>query len=444
MQFVRNVVAATLLLPCACLAAYSQAQDCRPEAIEFSARLKKMPNVVGCMFDPVSKALSFYKTQISRNTQSGTQPVDQITGQYPNAGDTFYPGMSISLTVSDGIDPATKSQPKKGEPAVADISLRGGADKAGPYVPGETIEFSIYLNNAGPALATGIQISEVPTNLTIQRVYGACSEFPCSPLDLKPNVTATISMTAIIAGPGSFNNALTATSTARDPNPSNNQVELGGNADGNVPPPEKKDLSADVESSGTILTKGPYYQGDLLRFSIQVRNAGPNLARNIRIDENLVNLDLRQTSGGCKTWPCLLAPLEPSAKATIIVSAVIAREGQFENSVEIRHKGNDVKLLNNRVDILGTAEPPKPPLVLLVLCTILLIGVSTVVTEMIRRTRFRGKLNVSAHLESDTDTDVRGPLSFAAPSVQLHVELETGSARPDGAVSILREEVSND
>jgi hypothetical protein len=155
MQFVRNIVAATFLLPCACLAAYSQAPDCRPEAIEFSARLKTMPNVIGCMFDPVSKALSFYKTQISKNTQSGTQPVDQITGQYPNAGDPFYPGMSISLTVSDGIDPATKSQPERGEPAVADISLRGEVDKAGPYVPGETIKFSIYLSNAGPDARDG-------------------------------------------------------------------------------------------------------------------------------------------------------------------------------------------------------------------------------------------------------------------------------------------------
>jgi hypothetical protein len=41
----------------------------------------------------------------------------------------------------------------------------------------------------GPTLATGIQISEVPTNLTIQRVYETCSKFPCFPLDLKPDFT---------------------------------------------------------------------------------------------------------------------------------------------------------------------------------------------------------------------------------------------------------------
>jgi uncharacterized repeat protein (TIGR01451 family) len=138
--------------------------------------------------------------------------------------------MPIVLSVSDGSVSGTES-PSSQVSDLADLSVTGTVDPTGPYGPGQTIKFSTYIKNAGPAVATGIQISEVPTNLAIQKVYGACTVFPCSLGDLGPDSTASIWMTAVIVGEGHFNSSVGATFSGRDSNLSNNWTDFGGNSE---------------------------------------------------------------------------------------------------------------------------------------------------------------------------------------------------------------------
>lgn len=431
MRIVRHVVTATLLVTAGYLTAFAQAVDCRPEALELSIRHRQMPNVVGCSFDPVNSMLRRYNPR--KIVVAGSQPDGQVVTQSPHPGEPLLPGTMVELTVSDG----TESQVSDVVP-LADLSVTGTVDHGEPYRPGDMIKFSMYVNNAGPTLATGILINEVPTNLTIQQIYGACTAFPCSIVNLGPQSTASIFMTALIAGEGNFNNAVDAALSERDPNPSNNRVELGGHAEAI----RIVNLSADIEVTGSLKTSDSPRPGTFVGFSIRVRNAGPGVARGVRVSQVPTNVEVQQFSGDCVV-PC---DLDPGATTFIYMSGVIVREGGFQDSVSVSYEGQDPDLQNNRVDLPGSTKAPTPRMywTWCLLAVTGLLGAFAVFTRKLRRARWRSKTTVSVSLQKGDVVGASEPISFAAPPIQLRTTLELGNAAPDGRVLIIREEVLDD
>jgi uncharacterized repeat protein (TIGR01451 family) len=315
-----------------------------------------MPDVVGCSFDPVNAILRRYEPRIQKRVVARSQPDGQIVGQSPNPGEPFpKPGMLIVFTVSDGSVAGTDSLSSQVSPLadLTDLSVTGTVDPAGPYRPGETVKFSMDVSNAGPTVAKGIQVDEVPTNLTIQKIYGGCTAFPCSLMDLDPDSTASIWMTAVIAGEGNFNSSVGATFSGRDSNLSNNWVDFGGNAE----------------------------------------------------------------------------PQPPSG---------IGVKDTTKDKNSPRRMGDTV-YLNNHLTMRWYSRIRVPALVI-----IGLLAVFKVLTRKLRRTRWRHKTAVRASLERGGVPGACEPLSFTAPRIQLRAVLEPGNATPDGLVVIVREEVLDD
>src|SRR5205085_358173 len=93
--------------------------------------------------------------------------------------------------------------------ASADVSIDKNLTTAAPYTVGQTVTYTLFVNNAGPSAATNIQVTDTPSNLSITNVSGACAALPCTISSLAVNANTTITVLATITAAGSFNNVAT-------------------------------------------------------------------------------------------------------------------------------------------------------------------------------------------------------------------------------------------
>ncbi|MCC6594102.1 MAG: DUF11 domain-containing protein, partial [Xanthomonadales bacterium] len=196
--------------------------------------------------------------------------------------------------------------------------------------------------NDGPSAATNVQVTDVPTNLTITNVSGACAALPCTIATLASGASATITVTATINASGAFDNSATATGAEHDPTPGNNTDNTGNG--GNAA------ASADVRVVKTLDTAGPYVAGQTVSYTLQVFNDGPSAATNVQVTDVPTNLTITNVSGACAALPCTIATLASGAGATITVTATITASGAFDNSATATGAENDPTPGNNTDD----------------------------------------------------------------------------------------------
>jgi len=208
--------------------------------------------------------------------------------------------------------------------STADVSIVKTLTTAGPYTIGQTVSFDILVSNAGPSAATNVGIADVPTNLTLGTVTGACTALPCTIASIASGANVTITVQGTILADGAFGNSATATLPpgTTDPNPGNN---TGTDGDNTTP-------TADVSIVKTLTTAGPYTIGQTVSFDILVSNAGPSAATNIGIADVPTNLALGTVTGACTALPCTIASIASGANATITVQGTILADGAFGNS----------------------------------------------------------------------------------------------------------------
>jgi uncharacterized repeat protein (TIGR01451 family) len=98
----------------------------------------------------------------------------------------------------------------------------------GPYLPGQAVEYTLAVANAGPATAADVFVTDTPTNLTITNVAGGgCTALPCTLPSLAAGADVTITVTATIDAKAPFDNAATAESSVVDPDAANNTDATG-------------------------------------------------------------------------------------------------------------------------------------------------------------------------------------------------------------------------
>lgn len=159
------------------------------------------------------------------------------------AGDLYEIGGAASATGTITNDDAS-----------ADVSVEKTLVTAGPFLVGQEVEYSIVVSNAGPSAATGIQVTDTPTNLEIVGVSGACTTVPCTIEELASGASSTINLTARILAAGTFGNVASAVVPGvPDPDPDNNESD-GGGGEAGVPGASISVVPASVaESSGDAL-----------------------------------------------------------------------------------------------------------------------------------------------------------------------------------------------
>src|SRR5205807_1137586 len=160
--------------------------------------------------------------------------------------------------------------------ASADVSIVKTLTTAGPYSINQSITYTLFVANAGPSIATNVQVSDTPANMTLTNVTGGgCAALPCTIASLAVGANATITVTATITAAGAFDNSATVTANEPDPNSGNNTDNTGNGGTAAA--------SADVSIVKTLTTAGPYTIGQSLTYTLFVANAGPSIATNVQV-----------------------------------------------------------------------------------------------------------------------------------------------------------------
>jgi len=184
----------------------------------------------------------------------------------------------------------------------ADVAVTKNLDTTGPFVPGQSISYTITVTNNGPDTATNIQVTDTPTNLSITNVSSTnCSGFPCTIPSLASVASEVITVTATINAAGAFDNSVSVTATEFDPDTTNNTDNTGngGTASGSpVLSATKVDaLNVDFGSDGQV------NPGDVVRYTVVITNSGDVQSTNVVFSDT------------------------PSANSTLIVGSVATSQG---------------------------------------------------------------------------------------------------------------------
>ncbi|MBY2118344.1 DUF11 domain-containing protein, partial [Clostridioides difficile] len=152
-------------------------------------------------------------------------------------------------------------------------------------VPGETFSYTITVTNLGPSAAQSIVLTDDIPDVILNPEYSLDGGVTFQPWNGNLSIgtldageirsiiiRGTVSQTAV----GTIINTATISSTTPDPNPDNNtstsEAEVSSSADISV-----------VKRSNQIVV----VPGDVLDYTIEVRNAGPSTAQNVTLTDNI-------------------------------------------------------------------------------------------------------------------------------------------------------------
>lgn len=216
--------------------------------------------------------------------------------------------------------------------AAPDLQLEMAVDVPVP-APGQPVQFTVTLRNAGPDPATAVVVMDkLPAGLAIPSgmaaFAGTGSYDPATGAwvvgDLGPAASAQLVIPAIVtaaAQPPCLVNVADA-SNAADTNTANNRAVAAVRA-------SAADRCVDVAVDGRASLVVPCELSRSLDVSVLVSNAGPDTATNVLVDLSQTPAlapNLRFTGAGCSGLRCTVAALAPGASITLP-----ARSDNFQN-----------------------------------------------------------------------------------------------------------------
>ena len=206
----------------------------------------------------------------------------------------------------------------------ADLQVAKSASPS-PAVPGDGIEYTITVANAGPSDAAAVTLTDPLTALTgvaASASTGTCSvtgsvDCTIGTVRAGETVTVTISGTIDAGRTADLTNTATASSSTPDPNGSDNS----GSVVTTMQP------SADLSITKTA-SPNPLIAGDEVTYTVTVLNNGPSDATGVVVTDDppddLTGVDASASQGGCGISAgivdCALGTLAAGASATVIVT----------------------------------------------------------------------------------------------------------------------------
>ena len=288
-------------------------------------------------------------------TITGTVP-SSTTGALINTAVATPPPGTTAPTCTPSCSGSNSSPPG---PAVA-LSIAKSASPD-PYVPGDTLSYTVTVSNAGPSDALGATVEDpLPLQLagdgftwTCRPSAGStCSASGSGDIDDTVSVTSDGDVVYTVTGtvPSSVQSTLTNTATVTPPQ---------GDTDSGCTP----DCSATTATAAAPLvslsvTKSaspdPYVPGQSLTYSITVSNAGPSDAIAAGVDDSLP----APLAGAGFTWTChpstASSSCTPTGSGDIVDTVTVAAGGSVTYSVTgIVPPSSSAALINT-----ATASPP--------------------------------------------------------------------------------------
>ncbi|GAA5155440.1 DUF11 domain-containing protein [Nocardioides marinquilinus] len=293
-----------------------------------------------------------------------------ITGGVPPS----YTGTLDNTVVVDSPTDTTPSNNTATVPgdasSVADVNIVK-ARTSGPVVPGRAVTWTLTVGNAGPSTATAVVVDDdlldALTDVTaegpagVDCTIGAGNTVQCELGDIAPGdqVVVTVRGQVPASYTGGAANTATVVTTPPDGNPTDNTSTSDGDA---VP-------EADVSIVKTR-TSGAVVPGRPVAWSLQVRNAGPSIATDVVVEDDLpdelTNVDVDAPAGvECSLTAgnavrCEVGDLASGAAAAVVVTITAdvpaGFVGDVDNTATVTSP-TDSTPGNNSSTSPGTAEP---------------------------------------------------------------------------------------
>lgn len=252
----------------------------------------------------------------------------------------------------------------------ADLTVTKTGDDSTPN-PGDTVNFTITVRNIGPDTATNIiMVDGIPTGISSYGSPSSISQGTFNPSTGIWNVgtlisggTATLIFPVVISNPftGQINNIAVVSGTEFDPNPTNNQDIYTMFVQ--TPPVDLADLSIQK----TVDNPTPHI-GDIITYTINLYNAGPNDALNVVVNELVTPAWLTFVSSsvpspgftyddntGIGTWT--VNTLVHNTLETLILKFRVERDGLITNAVEATSTTPDPHTDDNKASVTVNGQP---------------------------------------------------------------------------------------
>ena len=255
--------------------------------------------------------------------------VSQVDAAF--TGDTITNAASVTSAVTDPAPEDNAAAATTTVERAADLRVAKTVAGAGPFRPGQLIEFDVTVSNAGPSVATEVVVTDLPgtEGLTIEGNDNAAAcveDARCEFASLAPGASETVTFRARVAEDftgGSVSNTASAVSGVPDPNPA-------AATDTEVVPIAAPQADLVVTKSGDPAS---VVAGGRVTYEILVSNPdGPSTATAVvltdTLEDGLTAVSATSERGTCtitgQTVECGIGTLPSAGTATVTIEAVVA------------------------------------------------------------------------------------------------------------------------
>lgn len=200
----------------------------------------------------------------------------------------------------------------------ADLSIVKTAAAGPPYIPGQSVTYTVTVTNAGPSVARDVAVSDaVPAGMTVTAMSGtdwtcdtptATCTRPVLPVGTSA-ITVTAALAASVPNGTALTNTATVSSSTPDPTPGDHSddetVRVSAWADLTL-------VKTAVDAGGAPITTA--VAGTQTRFLLQVTNAGPSDAVGplTIVDTLPAGFTFVSVADGAAAWTCVAGSGTPS------------------------------------------------------------------------------------------------------------------------------------
>ena len=285
------------------------------------------------------------------------------TGSYAN---------TAQITASDQPDP--DSTPNNNDPteddqatstpvpsASADLSLVKTVDNATPGV-GSNVTFTLTVSNAGPAAATGVRVvDQLPAGYTFVSDNGAGAYVAGTgvwtiPGTIASGASVSLQIVATVNATGPYANTAQITGSNQpdpDSTPNNNDPTEDDQSTSTPVPVSSMDLSV-VKSVSNSTPR----VGEVVTFTLLVRNHGPAAATGVRVNDALptgysfVSTSAAQGAYLAPVWT--VGTMASGTSATLTMQARVLASGNYQNIATVSSDQTDIDPTND-IDTRGVS-----------------------------------------------------------------------------------------
>ncbi|MEA2452317.1 MAG: hypothetical protein QOG04_1027 [Actinomycetota bacterium] len=231
------------------------------------------------------------------------------------------------------------------------------SDSVDPAATGQTLTYTLTIQNAGPDTATGVTITDtLPAGVTYVSATAGCTNasgtVTCNVANIASGASAQVQIQVTAPNQaGTITNTASVVANETDPQTTNNQ--------------DSEQTTVSLSSANLSLTKSdsadPVTTGQNFTYTLTVQNAGPNLATGVTITDILPGgVSFVSASAGCTnvsgTVTCTVANIASGASAQVQIQVTPNQAGTITNTASVAANQADPQTADNQASEQTTVQ----------------------------------------------------------------------------------------